>query len=178
MNRFAGHLDGADALLDAAGRCAAVAAGFIATRMLDRRPHAALRAQVDVFAACLAEARDAAGADEAEARVMLRDGVNLVHELRRALISLPRSHRELWKQSGAILAEFKPSYCRHHGFEMFDRVGLRSCGVRVLGTVSHLDPFDNDRGRVLMDQGGYEIEVEIASLHHVPAHAERTGRTA
>jgi hypothetical protein len=178
VKTFARHLDGVGAVLAEADRCASIIAGFLATGLLDRRPNKRLRDHVQSFASSLAEARRIGVADSDEARVLLRDGVNVIQELRRIMVGPGSAHRDLWKRSAALLAEMKPHYCRHHGFEESDRVGMTSCGHALKGRIVHLDPFNNDRGRAVFDGSEHEIEVEIAWLHHVPAYPERAPQAA
>lgn len=178
MKTFARHLDGVGAILAEADRCASIIAGFLATGLLDKRPNKRMRDHVQCFAASLSDARRKGVANSDEARVLLRDGVHTVLELRRIMVGPGSLHRELWKRSAALLAEMKPHYCRHHGFEEGDRIGMVSFGQAMKGRIAHLDPFDNDRGRAVFDGSGQEIEVEIAWLHHVPAYPDLVSAAA
>jgi len=170
MIPYAEHLHDIPEILASVRQVTALADDLAGTSALSRASDASwLRASHAAFKKAYGDATVEGIADEAEARDLLRDAVNLVFRLGCAYGG---ADRILQGRIADALDEFKPSHRSHHGLSVGDRVEERHRSDAVAGEVIALDP-DVSRATIRTDTDGSEFNVSCALCVHLPTFRSR-----
>jgi hypothetical protein len=172
---FAPHLADVHGILAGVRQVSAIADDLAGTPQLRPMPMARdLLGAHAAFRKAYAEATVEGIRDEADARDLLRDAVNVMLPMAHRYAVEGGTDRVLIDRAADAAREFKPAYGRSYGLSLGDRVEVVFRGATtVRGEVVGLSSMDNNRATVRDETDGREVSTTCEHCDQLPTFRQR-----